>query len=193
MKKLAESHLDHGLSDAQVAYIFERFADRGAFFIETFGLPEALGTVPCGLYGPLMGDDPVIEDAAGRGAWDVPGRRLMLRHEPRGTRTWPSRLMPRWWPMRPTRKVTVIAGPHEGYPCILYTAFGGPATPREPGDIRQEIKALEMKRIFEREQAMARCEAYSDDSNPTYAKIVDLRAKRVESDAFWAEHALAQQ
>ena len=32
------------------------------------------------------------------------------------------------------RTVTVIAGPHEGDPCVLYTAYGGPCAPREPGD-----------------------------------------------------------
>jgi len=30
--------------------------------------------------------------------------------------------------------VTIIAGPHEGHSCILYTAYGGPAAPREAAD-----------------------------------------------------------
>ncbi len=29
--------------------------------------------------------------------------------------------------LRPTRFVTVIAGPHDGHACVLYFAFGGPS------------------------------------------------------------------
>ena len=118
MIKHKDSHVDHGLSEPQLRYLLDRFADRAAFFLETIELPEDLGTAPCGLYGPAMGDPPVAEH-------DVV-------HEVRGTRAWTSRLVER--PARPTRKVTVIAGPHDGHACVLYTAFGGPATPQEPGD-----------------------------------------------------------
>lgn len=149
MIRIQDSHLDHGLTDAQINYIFTRFGDRTAFFIETFTLPDELGAVPCGLYGPMMGDAPVDET-------DV-------SYAKRGERAWSSRLISR--PMRPTKMVTVIGGPHEekctrcgGYGevtqrlenrrqcpdcrgagklshiCVLYTAFGGPATPQEPGD-----------------------------------------------------------
>ena len=118
MQVLAVSHLDHGLSEAQVQLIRERFADRDAFFIETFELPVGLGTVPCGLHGPLMGDEPVGDSEA------------VL--EVRNGRDWPSRLCER--APRQVRTVTVIAGPVESAPCVLYTAFGGPLTPREPAD-----------------------------------------------------------
>ena len=30
--------------------------------------------------------------------------------------------------------MTVVAGPHDGHPCVLYTAYGGPIAPREPWD-----------------------------------------------------------
>ena len=118
MIKHAISHVDHGLTEAQLSYLLDRFADRKAFFIETIELPEDLGTVPCGLYGPLTGDAPIAEDE--------------VSHERRGTRPWTSRLIER--PMRPTRKVTVIAGPHDGHDCILYTSYGGPQALQEPGD-----------------------------------------------------------
>jgi hypothetical protein len=49
----------------------------------------------------------------------------------RGARRGASRLCGR--APRPSRLVTVIAGPH-GDACILYTAFGGPQAPREPFD-----------------------------------------------------------
>lgn len=117
-----DSHLDHGLTEDQKTYILDRFKDHNEFFILSFVLPEELGTLPCGLHGPVMGDAPVNGDA-----------RMMRR----GTRPYESRVVDR--PARPTRTVTVIAGPHKdeagtAYPCVLYTAFGGPLTPKEPGD-----------------------------------------------------------
>lgn len=118
MLKHSASHVDHGLSEAQLCHLLDRFTDRKAFFLETVELPEDLGTVPCGLYGPIMEDPPIAE--------------ADVCHAQRGDRTWTSRLVDR--PTRPTRKVTVIAGPHDGHPCVLYTAFGGPAAPQEPGD-----------------------------------------------------------
>jgi hypothetical protein len=117
MKIVTESHLDHGLSASQIDYIRELFADSQGFSIQTFELPEELGTVPCGLHGPIMGDAPVPESE--------------VTYRNRGTRENASRLCQR--PARVTRKVTVIMGPHDGE-TVLYTAFGGPATPREPGD-----------------------------------------------------------
>jgi hypothetical protein len=116
MKRVKESHLDHGLTPDQVEYLLKRFADRSAFFIETIELPLELGTVPCGLHGPLMGDPPVDE----------------ARLAKRGERTWLSRVVDR--PTRPVRTVTVIAGPNGDEPCVLYTAFGGPLAPQEPAD-----------------------------------------------------------
>jgi len=118
MQRITESHVDHGLTEAQLRYLFDRFADRNGFFIETIELPEQLGTVPCGLHGPLMGDAPIIETE-------------VLR-QVRGDRTWQSRLVDR--APRQVRTVTVIAGPHGDLPCVLYTAFGGPLAPQEPGD-----------------------------------------------------------
>jgi len=112
-----ESHVDHNLTEMHLAFIRERFADRDAFFIETVDLPADLPSLPCGLYGPTMGDDSIVNgtiDAA------------------RGTRKYASRLIDR--PMRTSRSLTVIAGPHGDASCVLYTAFGGPQAPREPGD-----------------------------------------------------------
>lgn len=150
MIKHRNSHVDHGLTDEQLRYLLGRFADRAAFFIETITLPRELGTVPCGLYGPLMGDSAIREDE--------------ITYARRGDRAWNSRLID--LPARQQHEVTVIAGPHEEecgtcrgssrvagghgfgasfpceacvggkveYACILYTAFGGPCAPQEPGD-----------------------------------------------------------
>lgn len=97
MIKHRDSHIDHGLSEAQLRYLLDRFADRESFFIETLTLTRELGTVPCGLYGPIMGDSVIREDE--------------VTYAPRGSRAWPSRLID--LPARQQHEVTVIAGPHE--------------------------------------------------------------------------------
>lgn len=139
MKLHAESHLDHGLSQAVVDHLLEKFADRSAFFIETVTLPPELGEVPSGLYGPEAGDPPVPES-------DV-------HYALRGARTYTSRLIRR--PGRTTRQVTVIAGPHDGLPCVLYTAFGGPQTPQEPGDPELPEAKREASQKFWAQHALA--------------------------------------
>ena len=138
MIKHNDSHVDHGLTAEQLRYLLDRFADRNAFFLETIELPEDLGTVPCGLYGPIMGDPPIDE--------------IEVHHERRGSRKWTSRLVER--PTRPTRMITVIAGPHDGNACVLFTAFGGPASPQEPGD--PGCKDPAASAAFWREHALAK-------------------------------------
>lgn len=134
-----ESHTDHALTTEQIEYIKTRFADRTAFFIETFELPEHLGTVEVSLVGPATGGAPVPESA--------------VEYHIRNHRKWASRRI--YTPEKPqSRLVTVIAGPHTTCPsggkctgavcadyadhvehaCVLYTAYGGMAAPREPGD-----------------------------------------------------------
>lgn len=107
------AHLDHALTPAHVAWIAQRFKDESEFFLATVELPPELGDLPCGLHGPLVGDPPVPESEV--------------------TYSGASRLCQR--PSRPTRLLTVIGGPDGGDPCVLYTAFGGPAAPREPFDL----------------------------------------------------------
>jgi hypothetical protein len=138
MIKHPDSHVDHGLTEAQLGYLLERFADREAFFIETITLPAGLGTVACGLYGPLAGDAAIREDE--------------VTYARRGDRTWDSRLVD--LPPRQQHAVTVIAGPHDGHACVLYTAFGGPAAPQEPGD--PGCKDPAASTAFWREHALAR-------------------------------------
>lgn len=168
MLKHADSHVDHGLTEAQLHYLLDRFTTCNAFFLETITLPEDLGTVPCGLWGPAMGDGPISESS--------------VDYARRGDRAWRSRLVDR--PTRPTRQVTVIAGPHDGSPCVLFTAFGGPPTPQEPGDLRRQLEALEAER-----PALG---FRGDAHDALYAKIVALRAKWDTAVVFWRDHALSK-
>jgi len=114
----ADSHLDHGLSEAHVDWLLNQFADKNEFFIDTVELPEELAPLQSGIHGPIVGDDPVPESE--------------VHYACRGDRPGESRLCSR--PERPTQLVTVIAGPHDGQDCVLFTAYGGPCAPREPTD-----------------------------------------------------------
>jgi len=138
MKKHKESHFDHGLSAEQVEYVMKLFTDREAFFIETIELPEALGTVPCGLHGPLTGGAPVEESE--------------VTYAKRGTRAWNSRLVDR--PLQQMRTVTVIAGPHDEHTCIVFTMYGGPLAPQEPGD--PGCRDVDASKAFWSEHALTR-------------------------------------
>lgn len=135
-----DSHLDHGLTEAHLELIRYAFADREGFFISTVELPPELPSLECALYGPIMGDSTITED--------------MVHYRVRGNRKHASRMVD--LPMRPTRKLTVIAGPHDGQPCVLYTAFGGPITPKEPGDRSMQTDEFEQARAFWSAHALAR-------------------------------------
>ncbi len=141
-----ESHVDHGLTKSQIAYIEERFRSRQTFFVETVDLEgTGLGLVPCGLYGPIMGDPAISED-------DV-------EYVRRGDRKYASRCIDK--EPRMVDHITVIAGPHkdaetgEEYPCVLYTAFGGLRTPKEPDDPDMKLEEIEDSKAFWEEHALA--------------------------------------
>jgi len=139
IKIIEKSHLDHGLTPDQVQWICDKFADREGFFIESVEMPEALGTVPCGLHGPVMGDEPVTDDEV-----------TLVK---RGEREYTSRIVDR--APRPTRTITVIAGPNGEDSCVLYTAFGGPLAPKEPGDKTLEGEELTKSESFWAEHALS--------------------------------------
>lgn len=113
-----ESHLDHNLSPAHVEWLLQKFADRDGFFVGTFSIPDHLPLLTCGLHGPAVGDPPVPENE--------------VTYEVRKGRKCATRVVER--ELVPTRLVTIVAGPHDGKPCVLYTSYGGPEAPREPGD-----------------------------------------------------------
>jgi hypothetical protein len=118
MKLHAESHIDHSISPELLEFLLAKFAGRDSFFIETLELHPDFGTLPCALHGPAVGEPPVTDAEA-----------FLQARPPRENL---SRMCRR--PPSQTRTITVIAGPHGVEPCILYTAFGGPLAPKEPGD-----------------------------------------------------------
>ena len=121
MSDLTIFHKDHGITDSQWAFIEPIVKTRkpkklpnGAdhWVIE---IPAELGTVPCGLYGPVMGDDPVTDD--------------QVRLESRNDRPWKDRLINA--PMRPVGFVQVIGLIEKG---LVFTCYGGPLAPQNPDD-----------------------------------------------------------
>lgn len=167
------SHLDHNLTAGQLAFIKERFQEREGFFIETFELPKELGTVECILVGPMVGMRPISEDDV---EYMVRGNRKtasrMWLGPVNGNHFIQPTLPLRGIPTKPAaRVITVIAGPHkvtcgcklsgrrdciecEGHgdvnETVLYTAYGGPCAPREPGDpnIKSWDELLESRKFW---------------------------------------------
>lgn len=122
-----DSHLDHNLTQAQIDFVLALDAADGALTVQTVELPAELGSVPCALYGPSMGDDPIPESC--------------VSYAVRGGRAGESRLIDKG--SRASRLITVISGPHDGRGCVLFTAFGGPQSPREPfEDTGEESRAF---------------------------------------------------
>lgn len=121
-----ESHLDHdGVTDAHVALALgldpTEHAD-GPFYVFSVTMPDELGALPCGLYGPACGDAPVKDS-------DV---EMIVREGRKGA----SRLLLSG-AARPSRVMTIVAGPHPKDPSvglILHTIYGGPVAPQEPTD-----------------------------------------------------------
>jgi len=141
--KHTESHLDHNLSAKQLAFVLAQDpTDKGdpasPVKVFTVEMPAELGTLPCGLYGPACGDKPIIESS--------------VQYMVRGNRKGASRLIkPHEWmgmtgdypvstpaPLRPSNKVTIVAGPHDGHDWVLFTSYGGPEAPREPFEFEAE-------------------------------------------------------
>ncbi len=134
------SHLDHGLSPDHIAWMVSTL-ERAPFpapgiAIVTLSIPEALSPVESRLYGPTAGDAPVSED--------------VVSYVVRGPRRWTTRVVVA--PVRQTRTLTVVLGP-DG---TLYTSYGGPAAPREPGDLSLSTMAdIEASRAFWTVHALA--------------------------------------
>lgn len=111
-------HADHGLTPKQTQFALDSVSNIGeGFFIKKVEFPEELGLVPCALYGPAMGDEPVKDE-------DV----MMLK---RGDRPWKDRMMV--GVTRPVNYVQVIGQMSEDS-CTVFTIYGGPLAPQNPQD-----------------------------------------------------------
>jgi hypothetical protein len=116
-------HKDHGITDAQWKHILYVLGNSGlvGFFILQVDIPKELGTVPCSIYGPVMGDVPVPDSEV----------QMMKRTEDRP----PDRMTNK--PQRQVGYVQVI-GTYESDPVamdaetVIYTCYGGPLAPRNP-------------------------------------------------------------
>lgn len=125
-----DSHTDHvpewvvGWLKAEYLHLGEDTSADDGNPVQTFTvtIPDRLlapgDGLPSALHGPAAGDPPVPESKA----W----------YANRPGRSWPSRLV--LLPSRPTRELTFVCGPYKGLPCVLYTAFMGPPTPKEVND-----------------------------------------------------------
>jgi hypothetical protein len=107
-------HADHALGQAHKDLAEKVAAEKEGFFLVTLELPEDLPDLPCVLWGPVMGDPAIAESEVTR----------VKRSDDRP----PSRVVAR--PTRPSRLMTVIGIGGE----TIFTAYGGPAAPREVGD-----------------------------------------------------------
>lgn len=120
---LPQSHLDHGVTTAQLAWamkqIHENTEPDGEVHSHELCLPLELGTVESALYGPAAGDEPIPE--------------VIVRYQVRGDRAGRSRIISA--PTRKTSKLTVVVGPFGVHPAVLYTIHGGPPAPREPFEL----------------------------------------------------------
>lgn len=132
------SHTDH-VTPEVVSHIEALFGERAGPFAETITLPDHLPEVDDSLYGPLNGDAPVAE--------------AEVYYARRPGRASPSRLVDR--PVRKTRKLTVVAGPRRGLPCVLITAYGGHHAEKEVVDRTLDQAGLERARKFWAEHALA--------------------------------------
>lgn len=117
-------HGDHGITDDQWEFIKNQLVelDHEGFFIQKLILPAKLGTVPCGIHGPCMGDDPVPRSEV----------EMVKRGEPGDKFRWLDPIVDR--APRPVDHVQVIGIRAEPDLIRVFTCYGGPLAPQNPED-----------------------------------------------------------
>lgn len=114
-------HQDHGVTLDQMDWVqscLEAMNLYIGFFIREIPLPPSLGTVPCGLHGPIMEDAPIDDE--------------QIVYWQRGDRPYVDRCIDR--PVREVSYVQAIGVMREDGSCLLYTVYGGPLAPMNPED-----------------------------------------------------------
>ena len=113
------AHDDHGLDATHLTFIDQALAEwDGSFLLKVLELPDECPSLPCSLYGPSVGDEPVTED--------------QVTYKKRNNRPGPSRLIDA--PSRPARNMVVCGMRVEDGTLMLFTAYGTQAdapSPRE--------------------------------------------------------------
>jgi hypothetical protein len=142
-----DSHVDHDIDPPVMHFVLRQFEYRTEFFIETVEYPASYETL-CSLSGYPKTHIVSLAPVPCALHLDVPEDEV--HYARRGDRAWESRLCER--EPRFVRQVTIVAGPHPDDPdagMVLFTMYGGPAAPREPGDPSLEGEALaEAKRFW---------------------------------------------
>ena len=122
---------DPGITKEQWDYVREAVTeiDPHGYFMLEIEIPAALGTVPCRLYGPAMGDGPIPRDEV----------EMVARHPEDSERVWLDPIVD-----RPTRPVTVvqvvgrlgerIGRLDEGNHIEIIRCYAGPDVPSNPQD-----------------------------------------------------------
>lgn len=110
-------HADHGVTASTLEWALAQINPTG-FFLRTLTLPEDHVDLLNGLYGPASGDEPIHDNVVtfNKRSEDRPASRMVNL------------------PKRPTRLLTIIGMVADGETTI-FTAYGGPAAEREPGDV----------------------------------------------------------
>lgn len=132
---VADSHLDHKVDPQVIEWALQALEHSDSAgdhaFVQTVAYPEYLPPTACDLIGPATGQEPVPEER--------------VEYRVRGSRKWASRVS-KFIMVSYVRTITVVSGPHEGTNGVVYTIYGGPAAPREPGDptlgSMEEIKQI---------------------------------------------------
>ena len=151
-----DSHIDHSIPRSVIDHVRMHFKNRTEFFVETLEYPEeeTLCTSLDNWRNPGQPYQSRLPPVACALHMDVPEAEVF--YERRGERGWDSRLCNR--EVRMVREVTIVAGPHpddKEAGMILFTIYGGPAAPREPGDTSLEAEALEESKAFWKTAALS--------------------------------------
>lgn len=123
MKVVKVFHADHGVSDELIQWAVNEIQPTG-FFLRTLEIPEQFGGLDNALYGPRSGDEPIADSDVHmkQRSPDRPHSRMVKR------------------PKRQTRLMTII-GMANPDGVTVFTAYGGPAAEREPGDVTLQTDA----------------------------------------------------